>query len=275
MATDKYETEVLKWRKERADRLAHNEKSWLALAGLFWLKEGDNSFGSDPKSSIVLPVPAPAKAGVFKFSDEQVTVKTERSVKITCNDGPLPARALRDDQQAEPDFLILGRLILVVIKRGTSTLIRVWDKESPLRKAFSGLNWYPYKPEYRIDARYEGYSPFRMVRQKDIIGEISDTKMIGTITFEWEGKEYRLDAEDAGDGLFIAIHDRTSSHTTYAGGRYLLTDKPKDGKVVLDFNKAYNMPCAYTVYATCGLPIPENRLPIAIEAGEQKYQEGH
>jgi uncharacterized protein (DUF1684 family) len=99
--------------------------------------------------------------------------------------------------------------------------------------------------------------------------------MIGFATFEWEGKKYRLDAEDGSDGLFIAIRDKTSAKTTYAGGRYLMTEKPRNGQVVLDFNKAFNMPCAYALYATCGLPTRENILPIPIEAGEKKYSDDH
>jgi uncharacterized protein (DUF1684 family) len=163
-----------------------------------------------------------------------------------------------------------------VLRRGHSTLVRLWDIDHPARKEFSGLNFYPYKPEYRLEARYDGYAPYKLVKQQDIIGEVHDTKMIGCVTFAWQGKEVRLDAEDAGTGgLFIAIRDETNGKTTYAGGRYLLTDRPENGKVILDFNKVYNMPCAYTVYATCGLPTPGNRLPFAIEAGEMKYKDDH
>jgi uncharacterized protein (DUF1684 family) len=122
---------------------------------------------------------------------------------------------------------------------------------------------------------YTGYAPFKIIQQKDIIGEVSDRKMIGYATFDWQGKQFRLDAEDGGNGLFIAFRDQTNLESTYAGGRYLLTEKPQDGRVVLDFNKAYNMPCAYTLYATCGLPTLNNRLPIPIEAGEKKYANDH
>ncbi len=276
MTQQDYEAEVTQWRAERAERLRTSEKSWLGLAGLYWLKEGNNTFGSDPKCDFVLPASAPQKAGVFEFKHTLVYVKAEPGIEITCNGGELPTGALNDDQKDNPDFLELGRLILVVLKRGSATLIRLWDIDNPARKEFSGLNFYPYKPEYRIEARYSGYAPFKLVKQQDIIGEVHDTKMIGKVAFEWNGKEYALDAENAGDGgLFIALRDQTSGKTTYAGGRYLLTEKPENGKVILDFNKAYNMPCAYTAYATCGLPTPGNRLPFAIEAGEMKYKDSH
>ncbi len=276
MAQQNFEAEVMQWRAARAERLRANEKSWLGLAGLYWLKEGDNTFGSDPKCDFVLPACAPKKAGVFQFKHTLVYVKAESGVEMTCNGGNLPTEALNDDQQENPHFLELGRLIMVVLKRGNATLIRLWDIENPARKEFSGLNFYPYTLEYRIEAQYDGYARYKVVKQQDIIGEVHDTKMIGRVTFAWRGKEHHLDAENAGDGgLFIAFRDQTNGKTTYAGGRYLLTNKPENGKVILDFNKAYNMPCAYTPYATCGLPTAENRLPFAIEAGEMKYKDDH
>lgn len=269
------ETSVMKWRQDRSERLRTNEKSWLGLAGLFWLKDGENTFGSDPSNNFVLPPSAPKKAGVFHFQDGSVTVTAEPGVKISCNGGKLPSRPLRDDQQDDPDFLYLARFILVVLRRGDSTLIRLWDIDHPARKAFSDLNFFPYRSEYCFTANYIGYAPYKTVRTEDIIGEVHDSQMIGYATFEWEGKKYRLDAEDGGTGLFIAFRDKTNTKTTYAGGRYLMTEKPLNEQVILDFNKAYNMPCAYALYATCGLATKENHLPIPIEAGEKKYQEDH
>lgn len=275
MSNTDFEAEFMQWRMERAERLRTSEKSWLGLAGLFWLKEGENSFGSDPKCDFVLPASAPKKAGVFQFKHGLVYVRAEPGVTLTCNGRAVPSAALNDDQKDSPDFLELGHLIMVVLKRGKSTLVRLWDIDNPMRQEFSGLNFYPYNPEYRIEAKYSGYAPYKIVKQEDIIGEVHDTKMIGNVTFTWQGKEVRLEAEDGGTGLFIAIRDQTSGKTTYPGGRYLLTDKPENGKVILDFNKAYNMPCAYTAFATCGLPTPSNRLPFAIEAGEMKYKDSH
>jgi uncharacterized protein (DUF1684 family) len=271
MPNDIYESETLKWRAERIERLQTNEIGWFGLAGLFWLEEGENTFGSDASNKFVLPASAPRRAGSFFFKNDEVTVKAAPGVSLTCNGGELPSRTLRHDQEEEPDYLDVERLCMVVLKRGSSTLVRLWDRDNQARKAFNGLNFYPYKPEYRFLAEYKGYAPFRIVRQKDIIGEISNTPMIGYVTFAMGGREFHLDAEDAGDGLFIAFHDKTCSDTTYAGGRYLLTDKPQGGAVILDFNRAYNMPCAYQLFATCGLPSADNRVPIRIEAGEMKY----
>lgn len=276
MVAINFEADILKWREERAARLRDNEKSWLGLAGLYWLKEGNNTFGSDHSCNFVLPPNAPQKTGIFKFKNGDVTLEAAPNVKITCNGGELPQRILRDDQDDEPDFLFFDNFILVVIKRGKSTLIRLWDVDHPARKGFKGLEFFPIKPEYRINAKYSGYAPFKVVKQEDIIGEVHNAKMIGTLAFEWNGQQYNLDAEDNGDGgLFIAFKDKTNADTTYAGGRYIQTEKPQDGKVMLDFNKAYNMPCAYTLYATCTLATAANRLPFAVEAGEKKYAEHH
>jgi hypothetical protein len=276
MSTDEYEADVIKWREECVERLRTNERSWFGLAGLFWLQEGPNTFGSDPACDIVLPPKAPLRAGVFYFQDGLVTVTAEPRVKITHNGGKLPVRPLRDDHQDDPDFLYLSHWIFVVIKRGSSTLIRMWDIDHPARKAFSGLNFYPYKTEFRFIAEYTSYPAYKTVKTEDIIGEIHDSKMIGFATFELGGKKYRLDAEDRGDGgLFIAFRDETTARTTYAAGRFLSTEKPHNGNVVVDFNKAYNMPCAYVSFATCGLPTRENHLPILIEAGEKIYSADH
>jgi|WetSurMetagenome_2_1015567.scaffolds.fasta_scaffold17235_3 uncharacterized protein len=275
MPNNELEASVLKWREERTERLRTNEKSWLNLAGLFWLKEGENTFGSDPACNFVLPPDTPKKAGTFIFADGQVTVRAEPEVQITRNHSQLPSQPLRDDQQDDPDYLFLSHYILVVIVRGGSTLIRLWDIDNPARKAFTGLNFYPYRPEYCFTAKYTGYAPYKTVMTEDIIGEVHDSRMIGYAIFEWEGKKYRLDAEDGGDGLFFAFRDKTNAKTTYAGGRYLVTEKPQNEEVVIDFNRAYNMPCAYALYATCGLPSTDNHLPIPIEAGEKKYADDH
>jgi uncharacterized protein len=276
MATINFEAEIQKWREERCAHMRDSEKSWFGLAGLFWLKEGNNTFGSDRSCDFILPPNAPQKAGIFKFKNGDVTIEAAPNVKITCNGGELPQQPLFDDQEDNPDFLFLDNFILVVIKRGKTTLIRLWDIDHPARKAFKGLDFYPIKPEYRIIAKYNGYAPFKVVKQEDIIGEVHNARMIGSVVFEWEGQQYSLDAEDGGDGgLFIAFKDKTNANTTYAGGRYLQTEKPQNGQVVLDFNKAYNMSCAYTLYATCALATATNRLPFMVEAGEKKYPDPH
>ncbi len=272
---DPIESAVLKWREERAEFLRTQKKSWLCLAALYWPKSGSNTFGSDPACDFVLPSGAPRQAGILHFKSDQVRLEAAPGVEMNCNGGPLPYGPLRDDQQDEPDYIYFGRFVLVVLQRGSATLIRLWDAECSNQKAFSGLNFYPYKPEFRIQAKYFGYAPCKFVKQSDIIGEIVETKMIGYVTFKMSGKNCRLEVEDAGDGLFIAFRDETNAKTTYAGGRYLVTEKPQGDLLTIDFNRAFNPPCAYTIFATCVLPPPENIIHFPLEAGEKKYKDDH
>ena len=272
MSNEETKAKVLEWREERTNSLRTNERSWFGLAGLSWLKEGENTFGSASSCDIVLPKGAPEKAGVFLLKNSLVTIHVEPGVEMTSNGGKLPSSPLRDDQQTDPDFLYLANNIMVVLQRGNSTLIRLWDIDHPNREALTELNHYPYKPDFCIQAKYVRYSPTKVVNQKDIIGTLYETYMTGYVAFEWDGKEYKLDAEDMGDGLFIAFRDETNNKTTYSGGRYLVTERPENDLVMVNFNRAYNPPCAYTLYATCTLPSLDNRLPIPIEAGEQKYK---
>jgi uncharacterized protein len=270
---DIHTSATLKWQQDRTEFIGSKPRSWLNLAALYWLKDGENTLGSASTCDFVMPKGAPKNVGIFRFNNGLVTIEARPGVEITCNDGALPTRPLRDDQQEKPDFLYLGRFMMVVLKRGTSTLIRLWDTEHQPQKEFSGLNFFPYNPAYRVQAKYVGYAPSRLVQQNDIIGEIIDTNMIGYVLFNFGGKEFRLDAEDGGEGLFIAFRDTTNAKATFAGGRYLVTEKPINNQVVIDFNRAYNPACAYTVYGTCVLPSADNRLSIPIEAGEKKYKE--
>jgi uncharacterized protein len=269
------ETDVLKWREERAKRLKENEKSWFGLIGLFWLDKGENTFGSDPTNKFILPPFAPKKAGSFFCTGDQVTIKPAPDVEITCNGGPLPTQPLHNDMEEHPDFLEMGRLVFVVLLRGKSLLIRVWDRENPARLEFKGLNWYPYNPEFCVTARYTPYAPFVAVQREDIIGVTHERKLLGQASFNLKGQQVTLEAEEGEEGLFFSFSDKTSGDTTYPGGRYLISEKPEEGHVLIDFNKAYNMPCAYVVYATCGLPILANRMDIPIEAGEKKFKDEH
>ena len=192
---------------------------------------------------------------------------------MTCNGKTPPTRPLRNDTEENPDFLEMGRLIFVVLLRAKFLLVRVWDRENPARLDFKGLNWFPYNHEYCVTARYTPYAPFVSIQREDIIGVTHERKLVGQA--EFQGQEITLEAEEADEGLFFSFSDKTSGDATYPGGRYLISEKPEEGHVVIDFNKAYNMPCAYVVYATCGLPILANRLDIPIEAGEMKFKEEH
>jgi uncharacterized protein len=271
--TNAYENEILKFRTDRETRLRENERSWLALAGLFWLEEGNNTFGGDPSNDIRLENTAiPASAGFFQYRNGAVTLKVNDGVQMSCNGQEVTSRILQADIEEHPDFIELGSIIMVVIKRGKNCLIRVWDRDNPGRRNFTGLKHFPINPDYRIAARFVPYDPVRILKIRDVIGEEYDVEFPGFAIFTLGGKECRLEAEKNDDGLFFNFYDPTNGNGSYPGGRFLVTGAPNDRELIIDFNMAYNPPCAYTDYATCPLPPSQNRLPVRIPAGEMIYR---
>jgi uncharacterized protein (DUF1684 family) len=270
-----YRKQIEAWRKERIDGLKQ-ENGWLTLVGLYWLKPGENRFGSDPGNPVILPKgKAPAVAGVLVREGDAVTLRVEPGVKLTADDKPVTAPlALKADAEGKPTILKLGSLSFYVIKRGDRLGVRIKDKESSERAAFKGLDNYPLRPDWRVVARFEPYKD-KKIAIANIVGQVEDNPSPGAVVFDWQGKTYRLDAlGDEKEGLFLVFGDTTNGKQTYGAGRFLDTDPPKDGKVVVDFNTAYNPPCAFTAFATCPLPPAQNKLPIAIEAGEKRFAGG-
>ena len=268
-----YENEITQYRTERESRLRDNDRSWLALVGLFWLVEGNNTFGRASSNDIQLDSPAvPEQAGVFQFRNGTVTVRAADDTPLTCKGEAVKFKTLRFDIEESPDYLELGSLIMVAIKRGKNCLVRVWDKESPNRKQFTGLKHYPVNSTFRVTARFVPYDPPRIMKIRDVIGEEYDVEFPGFALFTLGGKECRLEAEKTDEGLFFNYYDPTNGNGSYPGGRFLDVEKPNDREVILDFNKSRNPPCAYTDYATCPLPPSQNRLPIRIPAGEMVYR---
>ena len=164
-----------------------------------------------------------------------------------------------------------GTVAIAAIRRGDRLALRVWDSASPLRASFQGAETWPWDPRWRITARWEPYATPRTVQQPTAIGTVEPVALPGRAVFEVDGKAYALTPTAEGDDLFFVFKDRTSPKESYGAGRFLVAAAPKDGRVVLDFNRAYNPPCAFTAFATCPLPLPENVLPVRIEAGERKW----
>ncbi len=265
-----YRAEVEQWRAEREARL-RSEYGWLSVAGLFWLEEGKNTFGSDPDSDVVLPSPAPSTAGVFERRGDVVSVHAEPEVKIYLEGHPMsdPLVMMADGASAE-----LGRLRFQLIRRGDRLGIRVRDPDSRTRREFKGLTWFPVDPSYRIEARFDAYDRLRAKRIENVLGYSTEELSPGYAVFDLHGETVRVHAiyEDGDTSrLFFIFKDKTAPALTYGGGRTLYADLPQDGRVILDFNKAYNPPCAFSTYTTCPLPPKENRLSVAIKAGEKKY----
>ncbi|HMC61212.1 MAG TPA: DUF1684 domain-containing protein [Candidatus Solibacter sp.] len=258
LAATSYQTEIAQWRQQREEGL-QREGGWLTVAGLFWLHEGPNRFGKDPANEIVLP-DGPAEAGVFALH--------EGKVKVTMGG---ETRELWPDSL---DVAKVGRLSLFAIKRGDRYGIRLKDPESPYRRDFHGIESYPASEAYRVTAQFVA-EPAK-IPILNILGQTEPMESPGYVRFRLNGQELRLrpvlEEPDAKE-LFYIFRDQTSAKETYGAGRFLYSAMPKDGKVVLDFNKAYNPPCAFTPYATCPLPPAENRMAVKVEAGEKKY--GH
>ncbi len=274
-ADETYRAEVRKWRAEREARLKA-DGGWLTVAGLFWLKEGENRFGTDPAGDIVLPAgSAPAKAGVFTLKGDRVTVALLPGASGRVGGKPVQgAVALRADTSGATDVLGMGDLSLNVIERGGRWGIRLKDKNNPARKSFTGLKWFDVSEDYRVEARWVPYSEPKPLNLPNVLGQIEPMRSPGYAEFTLAGKPLKLDGvleSPQAEELFFIFRDQTSGKETYGGGRFLYSDLPKGGKVVLDFNEAYNPPCAFTDFATCPLPPPQNRMPVRVEAGELAY----
>ncbi len=267
------------WRNDRQARL-RSENGWLTLVGLSWLAEGENAFGSDSSNPVPLPEKkAPEKAGVLVLDHGTVRVKVAPGSGWNLNDKliePVVEQVLRIDADGKPDVLSLGELSFFVIKRGDRFGIRVKDSQSPVRLGFKGIQSFPADPGYLVVAEFVPYATPKDIQIPTVLGTTETMQAPGFVKFKLHGKDLTLEPviEDPGDPqLFFIFRDKTSGKGTYPAGRFLYAAMPKDGKVVLDFNRAYNPPCAFTPFATCPLPPPQNRLPIAVKAGEKNY--GH
>ncbi len=271
---DPYASDIQEWRRGREERLL-SDTGWLTVAGLFWLDPGENTLGADPASDIVLPESAPAKVGVIDYADGAATFRAADGVTVTANDEPVVERRLRDDTVEETDILAVGRLRFFIIARGDRHALRLRDLDSSYRREFTGLSWFPVNSDWRVEARFVPHDPPRILKVGNIIGTVDEEPSPGYAVWMHDGVEARLEPIVSGDELFFIFRDATSDDTTYPAGRYLYTPMPEEGRVVLDFNKAYTPPCAFTPYATCPLPPEGNRLAFRIEAGEKNYSAPH
>ena len=279
-----HRNEIQKWQNVRLTNLT-KEDGWLTLIGLFWLNEGENKFGSDPKNAIVLPGDkATGNAGSFWLENGRVRLVARPGTKMGIQESgvdikrdansPTDPYLKADTDDGGPTILSLGSLIINVVKRGDRIGVRVKDRESRTRREFKGLQYFPIDPKWRIEARVEPYQPPKIIPITNVLSMTDDETSPGALAFEVDGKTYRIDPilEKGETDWFVMIADETTGRETYGAGRYLYVAPPDaNGKVVIDFNKTYSPPCAFTNYATCPLPPPQNRLPLRIEAGEKSY----
>lgn len=271
-----YVASINKWHLEREENLK-SEEGWLSLAGLFWLNEGKNTFGSAETNDLVFPGgKIPAVAGSFILAGNEVRVEVNDTVTIRLDSKPVKQAVVFTPEMQHAPVLKYGPLSWFVIKRGDKYGIRLRDMESEARKQFKGINRYPVSESWKLKARLEP-NPFpKQIAITNILGQTSQENSPGTLVFTVDGQEHRLDALQEGDKLFVIFADKTNGTETYGAGRYLYTDMPDaNGHTTLDFNKATNPPCAFVPYATCPLPPKQNFLPIKVMAGEMAYEAGH
>jgi uncharacterized protein (DUF1684 family) len=264
------------WRAQRVERLKA-PNGWLSLIGLHWLKDGKNTVGSAKGNDIVLAA-GPARLGAITLKNGKATIEIDPKSAATIDGKTLASSELLDDSHEKPTTVAFGTASFYLIDRNGKKALRVKDSEAKTRKQFKGIDSFAIDPGWVVDAKFEEFKPAHTLDIPTVLGTVDKMTVPGKVTFMREGKSYSLlpvlEAPDAKELWFI-FADRTSGKETYGAARFLYADLPKDGKLVIDFNKAYNPPCAFTPYATCPLAPPENRLDLRVTAGEKKYAEGH
>jgi uncharacterized protein (DUF1684 family) len=265
------------WRNQRLETLLRPD-GWTSLVGLHWLELKAHYLGSGARiGNGVRFAFGPEKMGMIaRDATGAWSFTPESGVELTIDGEPLKQRvALRSDHDPQPSVIGFdeGKGQVVLIRRGDRDALRVKYADAPTRLQFAGLKYWPADPSWRIEGRFVAHPPGKTLPIADIVGTQNDSPNPGVVEFERDGRTFRLEAlGEPGGELFFVFADRTSGHGSYAAGRFLEASWPDaDGKVVLDFNRAYNPPCVFTRFATCPLPPPENRLDLAIAAGEQNY----
>ena len=268
-----YEGQIEQWRAQRVARLK-GPSGWLSLIGLHWLKEGKNTLGSDKSNDIVLAA-GPKNLGTITLAKGKATIVLNPKEPTAIDGKPNKSAELLDDSHENPTTVAFGTASFYMIDRNGKKGLRVKDSNADARKHFTGIDTYPIDPKWRIEAKWVEYKPAHTLEVPNVIGQIDKFPVPGKAVFEHDGKTYELlpvlEEPDAKE-LFFIFADKTTAKETYGGGRFFYSEMPKDGKVVLDFNKAYNPPCAFSPHATCPLAPPENRLAMPVTAGEKKYK---
>ena len=268
-----YVDSVKSWQAEREENL-QKDRSWLTVAGLYWLREGENWVGTATSNDFVLPEgSAPATVGVFKFHDRKATFHAEDGVTITRDGKPIQPKQIVELEMGEKHAIAINDLKMWLHYSGERLAIRLRDLNASYRKEFAGLDWFPVDPKFRVEAKFTPHTEEKKVEMLNILGDIEVFEAAGYVDFELQSQKVRMEPMKAREGaLWLIFRDGTSGKGSYQAARFLRTEPPENGKVVIDFNRAYNPPCAYNPHTTCPMPTKENRLEIRIEAGEKNYK---
>jgi uncharacterized protein len=263
-----YKADYDKWKSELTDDL---KKNWLTLVGLFWLKEGTNRVGGDHRDEVPLPEgKVPAQVGTIDFHGGKAVFTAAPGVKVASGDKPVTTIELQPDTSGKPTVLQVGEVRMHMIQRKERYGMRVKDPHSKELAEFNGSQYFPLSQNFVVTANFIPYDKTKKVSVPTQIGQDAEMDSPGYVEFTLNGQKQHLQALDEGaNELFFVIKDQTSGKGTYPAGRFLNSSMPKDGKVELDFNRAYNPPCAWTPYATCPLPPKENYMSVPVSAGEK------
>jgi uncharacterized protein len=263
-----YGKEMAEWHAGRMQRLK-DRNGWLDLAGLYWLHDGLNTFGSDSSNTIVFPVHAPAFIGTFEMKHDTVYLQST-SQPVLIDSMPATNRKLVDDASGKPTRMVLGRYAWNIIRRGNRLGVRLRDYESPLRDSLKTIPYFETDIHYRVVADYKPFAVPETLVVQNVIGMDVENKVPGVLTFRLGSKKLTLYPIDSDGEWSLLFGDQTNGEETYNAGRFLDIDGPdKHNHVIIDFNKAYNPPCSFTPFATCELPHRNNILPVKIKAGEK------
>ena len=267
-----YETTLMHWRENyQKDLLA--EYGWLSTIALSWLAEADNLIGSSERSLVSLDKARfPDCFGRLRLEQGKVQFEAEAGFSLSYQGQAIQRLTLELADNQNSDHLYFEGLALSIIRRGSDYGLRVFDREAIARKRFKGLNWFPINPEYAVEAEFVTYDSPRPISITNILGGSHQTVIPGEVRFLLNGQSFSLLPVRNKQGLFFVFKDLSSQDLTYPPGRFLSVEMPSSSKLILDFNKAQNPPCAFTPYATCPLPFQENHLPVSILAGEKRYR---
>ncbi len=264
------EKEVEQWYEARIAELKSDD-GFIDLAGLFWLKNGENTFGSDASNYLVFPADFPGDAGTLTLADSGYVYFTGEKIFTTLDGDTLTS----GQQLFGPDLVVnvyFSNYWFYIIERAGEYGLRLKDKDHPNLSAELTIPRYPVNQTWVVEADFIPYDPPKAMPIQNIVGQVYNVSVPGQLVFEKEGKQYTLEPTVRGQEYFITFGDETNGEETYGAGRYVYAPIPQDGgPVIIDFNKSYNPPCAFTEFATCPLPPPQNQLALAIEAGEKEF----
>lgn len=267
--------EIEAWRSGRHASLQRPD-GWLSLVGLVWLEPGENGVGSAEQNRVRLPDSSPPRVGALRLDEGVVVFEAEPGADATIDGEPATTAELRTDADGETTEVHVGPVHFYIIVRQDRFGVRIKDSQAAPLLAFEGMESFPVDLQWRLSARFLPYDPPRAIQVPDILGNIGEQESPGALELTIDGETHALDTLPGGDdgSFFLVFGDTTNGHETYGGGRFLYTDPPaEDGTVVVDFNRAYNPPCVFSPYATCPLPPTQNKLDLAIRAGEKSYSD--